>query len=117
MAASLNVSSARVAPRSVMRAAATSSITSSTVVAVERTAPMSFVLYTLSILWFHQTGHRKVKYPERPWYKHKTTPSFADILCTLRRESFMGWFSRVPCRDRRVRKQVARLVDLLGLSG
>jgi hypothetical protein len=85
--------------------------------AVERTAPMSFVLMTLSILWFHQEGHAKVQFPERTWYPHKTTPSFADILCTLRRESFMGWFSRVPCRDRRVKKKVARLVDLLSLSG
>jgi hypothetical protein len=85
--------------------------------AVERTAPMSLVLYSLCILWFHQEGHAKVKFPERPWYTHKTTSSFADILCTLRRESFLGWFSRVPCRDRRVKKKVTQLVDLLSLSG
>ena len=85
--------------------------------AVERTAPIALILYSLNILWFHQDGHKKVKYPERPWYKQKTTPSFADILCTLRRESFMGWFSRVPCNDSRVKKQVAHLVDLLSLSG
>lgn len=85
--------------------------------AVARTAPISLVLTSLCILWFHQSGHRLVKYPERPWYKHKTTPSFADILCTLRRESFLGWFSRVPCPDNRVKKQVAQLVDLLSLSG
>ncbi len=40
MADSLNVSSARVAPRSVMRAAATSAITSHTLAAVDSTAPV-----------------------------------------------------------------------------
>lgn len=85
--------------------------------AVERTAPMSLVLYTLNILWFHQEGHSKLRFPERTWYPHKTTPSFADILCTLRRETFLGWFSRVPCRDRRVKNQIAHLVELLSLSG
>jgi hypothetical protein len=85
--------------------------------AVARTAPISLVLYSLCLLWFHQDGHRRVQYPDRPWYKHKSTPSFADILCTLRRESFLGWLSRVPCPGSRVKKQVAQLVNLLSLSG
>jgi len=85
--------------------------------AVERTAPMALVLTSLGILWFHKEGHAKVHFPERPWYPHKTTPSFADILCTLRRECFLGWFSRVPCRSERVKTEVAQLVELLSLSG
>ena len=85
--------------------------------AVERTAPMSLVLYSLCIVWYHQGGHRKVKYPDRPWYERKASTSFGDILSTVRRESFMGWFSSVPCNDARVKKRVARLVDLLSLSG
>lgn len=85
--------------------------------AVERTAPMALVLTSLGILWFHQEGHAKVRFPERPWYPHKTTPSFADILCTLRRESFLGWFSRVPCKSERVKNEIAQLVELLSLSG
>lgn len=85
--------------------------------AVARTAPISLVLSSLCLVWFHQVGHRLVKYPERPWYKHKSTPSFADILCTLRRESYLGWFSCVPCLDSRVKTQVAQLVELLSLSG
>jgi DDE superfamily endonuclease len=85
--------------------------------AVERTAPMALVLYSLSILWFHQTGHQQVRFPESPWYRHKRSPSFADILCTLRRESYLNWFSRGPCRSSRIKTQVAQLVDLLSLSG
>ena len=85
--------------------------------AVARTAPLSLVLSSLCLLWFHQEGHRRVQYPDRPWYKRKSTPSFADILCTLRRESFLGWLSRVPNSARRAKKQVAQLVNFLSLSG
>jgi len=56
--------------------------------AVERTAPMALVLYSLIVLWFHQHGHRQLKYPDRPWYPSKEEPSFADQLSTLRRLSW-----------------------------
>jgi len=56
--------------------------------AVRRTAPMALVLYSLSVLWFHRTGHAHVQFPHRPWYQRKSEPSFADILSTLRLESW-----------------------------
>ena len=56
--------------------------------AVERTAPLALVLYSLIVLWFHQHGHRQVEYPHRPWYRTKKEPSFADQLSTLRRLSW-----------------------------
>ena len=55
--------------------------------AVERTAPMALIVYSLVIVWFHQTGHRFVRFPIRPWYQRKQEPSFADLLTTLRRVS------------------------------
>ena len=42
--------------------------------AVERTAPMALLLYTLIIAWFHQTGHRSLQFPDRPWYPKKRSP-------------------------------------------
>jgi SRSO17 transposase len=56
--------------------------------AVERTAPMALFLYSLSVLWFHQEGHRHVQFPYRPWYRQKREPSYADILATLRRRTW-----------------------------
>lgn len=56
--------------------------------AVQRTAPMAMVLVSLTTLWFHQQGHRHVRFPERPWYTKKKEPSFADMLTTLRRLSW-----------------------------
>jgi hypothetical protein len=54
--------------------------------AVERTAPLGMLLYSLTVLWFAEAGHRHYSPRWRPWYIHKRGPSFADILATLRRQ-------------------------------
>jgi DDE superfamily endonuclease len=55
--------------------------------AVERTAPMAMLLYSLVVLWFAREGHRRWQPLACPWYTTKTEPSFADMLNTLRRLS------------------------------
>jgi hypothetical protein len=55
--------------------------------AVERTAPMAMLLYSLIVLWFAREGHRRWQPLACPWYTSKTEPSFADMLNTLRRLS------------------------------
>ena len=62
--------------------------------AVERTAPMALLAYSLVVLWYAQTGHRTraARLPSMPWYAHKTAVTFSDMLATLRRAS---WFSRI----------------------
>jgi hypothetical protein len=55
--------------------------------AVERTAPLAMLLYSLIVLWFAQEGHRCWRPFECPWYRWKKEPSFADMLATLRRLS------------------------------
>lgn len=52
--------------------------------AVQRTAPMAMLLYTLVVVWFSKEGHRHYHPPMRPWYTGKTQASFADMLATLR---------------------------------
>ena len=51
---------------------------------VERTAPFVGAMYSLLIFWFCQHVHSTadVKLQVRPWYPHKRTLSFADILRT-----------------------------------
>ncbi len=51
-------------------------------------APMAFFLDTIVVVWFHRVGHESVRFPTRPWYRHKQEPSFADMLTTLRRMSY-----------------------------
>lgn len=55
--------------------------------AVQRTAPVAMLLYTLVVVWFSEEGHRHYRPPTRPWYVGKTQASFADMLATLRCQS------------------------------
>ena len=80
--------------------------------AVERTAPVAMVLYSLIILWFARSGHRHLLLPNRPWYRHKTQPSFADMLTTLRRECLRETFLQSPAWDRQSTKIVQSLIEL-----
>jgi DDE superfamily endonuclease len=79
--------------------------------AVERTAPMALVVYSLIVVWFHRVGHRWVRYPERPWYPHKHEPSFADMLSTLRRVSWEAKFQGLLPRSRPVQKIFAQVTE------
>ena len=54
--------------------------------AVERTAPMAMLFYSLIVLWFARAGHEHVWFPPRPWYRQKAGIGFADIMRTLRRQ-------------------------------
>ena len=75
-----------------------------TVRAVERTAPMGMVFYSLVVVWFAKTGHRSCKFPSRPWYRWKATASFLDMLVTIKRESLKEHFLRDPLLYRSSRK-------------
>jgi hypothetical protein len=63
--------------------------------AVERTAPMAMIVYSLVVVWFHQAGHKSLRFPIRPWYPRKEEPSFADMLTTLRRVSYEAKTARL----------------------
>ena len=85
--------------------------------AVRRTAPMAMVLYSLIIVWFHREGHRKVKFPDRPWYRHKEEPSFGDMLTTLRRLSWKKNFGDIVPRRGIAKKIFDRITWILCLAG
>jgi hypothetical protein len=88
-----------------------------TVQAVRRTAPMALVLYSLIVTWFHQRGHQHVKFPDRPWYRHKREPSFADMLTTLRRLSWTDHFRGLLPENRMAKKSFAQIAEFLALAG
>jgi DDE superfamily endonuclease len=81
--------------------------------AVERTAPMAMVLYSLIAVWFHRCGHRFVQFPDRPWYKKKLEPSFADMLSTVRRLSWGDKFRGVQLRGRLSKKALAQIIEFV----
>jgi len=85
--------------------------------AVERTAPMAMFLYSLTILWFDQHGHEHLQFPERTWYPHKSEPSFADMLTTLRRVTWEDKLLPVRPKCTLWKKSVDMLTYLATLAG
>ena len=63
--------------------------------AVERTTPLAFWCYSLTVLWYVAGGHREGIPQPPPWYPQKTCPSFADMLALLqgqcRQEYLTPW--------------------------
>ena len=85
--------------------------------AVQRTAPMALVLYSVIVIWFHRVGHRWLAFPDRPWYRHKEEPSFADLLTTLRRVSWQEHLSEQLPKSGLLGKSVDRLIDFASRAG
>jgi hypothetical protein len=85
--------------------------------AVGRTAPMAFFLFSMIVLWFHNLGHRVVKFPERPWYKNKEESSFADMLTTLRQQSYGDIITTLPLEEAQHKTWFARITELLSRTG
>ena len=63
--------------------------------AVQRTAPFTFLVYDLVLLWFAEVAAATDTplWIVRPWYRHKTAPSFLDMLTALRHA---GWQTARP---------------------
>jgi SRSO17 transposase len=85
--------------------------------AVQRTAPMALILYSLVVVWFHKVGHGRVCFPTRPWYRKKAEPSFADMLTTLRRVSYDEKTEGLLPRQADLKAWVAQLTELLSRAG
>jgi len=86
--------------------------------AVERTAPLAFVSYTLTVLWYvlHGQRSRAANLPTLPWYTHKAGVTFSDMLATLRRAS---WRQRLLDPDSTLadlRKRLRPLVDYVACA-
>ena len=85
--------------------------------AVKRTAPMSLLLYTLVVVWFHQGGHRFLRIPYRPWYCSKREPSFADLLTTVRRVSCEETTQPLLAKPYRLKAWITQITELLSRVG
>ena len=85
--------------------------------AVSRTAPMAFFLYSMIVVWFHSVGHQWLKFPERPWYTTKKEPSFADMLTTLRQQSCDEITATLPLEQTQHKTWLTRITELLSRTG
>ncbi len=61
---------------------------------VERAAPMSWFVGSLVVLWYAVNGHQlEQARRDRPWYRHKPEPTFADMLATCRLHLWRHWLN------------------------
>jgi hypothetical protein len=86
--------------------------------AVERTAPLALVCYSLVVLWHvqHGQGSRAARLPTMPWYRHKAGVTFSDMLATLRRASWSKRLSDPASSQRELRKRLRPLVDYVACA-
>jgi hypothetical protein len=81
--------------------------------AVQRTAPFALLVYDLVLLWFAEHAHSRITpaWPVRPWYRHKTAPSFVDMLAALRAALGPPRFLEPVCPTRRRTNSPATMPD------
>jgi hypothetical protein len=81
--------------------------------AVERTAPIALISYSLTVLWYVQQGQRSraAQLPKLPWYTHKMGIAFSDMLTTLRRASWRERLFDPASSPSDLRKRLRPLVD------
>jgi SRSO17 transposase len=84
--------------------------------AVERTAPLAMLLYSLIVIWFANHGHRHWQAPERPWYRSKRGPAFVDMLDTLRSQTLHSNFISLGLRGPGSRKIINTLQQVSSLA-
>lgn len=84
--------------------------------AVQRTAPMAMLLYTLIVHWYALEGRRHESLSIFPWYTHKSHASFADMLATLKRVSLRQRISALGLSGRGSRKTQEILENLVNLA-
>lgn len=84
--------------------------------AVERTAPLAMLLYSLIVLWFAREGHTAYQPLDCPWYTAKAEPSFADMLATLRRQSMRQKVLSLALRGPGSRKIKQLLENVLAVA-
>jgi hypothetical protein len=86
--------------------------------AVQRTAPMALWSFSLVIVWYAgwAKGRRSLPMRLAPWFRNKKAPSFADMLATLRRESWTLWVSDQAAEGSLDQKDLEPLMDAVGYA-
>ena len=86
--------------------------------AVEHTAPLAAVAYALAVRWYLEMGRPALDVAmarrRAPWYLHKRSVSFADMLAALRIDILRHQFRRMrpAARIRRISEKLSGLAGI-----
>lgn len=79
-----------------------------TPMAVKRTVPFGFLCQSLTVAWYMLNGDPsedvKARRRHAPWYRHKRSPSYGDMLVALRRAMIAVEFPRESVPEPKQRK-------------
>jgi len=65
--------------------------------AVQRAHPMAWLVGGVVVLWYAQAGIQEEQARRhRPWYKHKVSPTMADMLACCRLHLWRHWLENEP---------------------
>lgn len=86
--------------------------------AVERTAPMALLAYSLVVSWYARFGHRTrfAKSTNQPWYTDKPAITFTHMLATIRRASWSQRLLDPSASARNLRKRIRPLVEYVSTA-
>ncbi len=81
--------------------------------AIHHTLAVAFAAHAIILLWYWRNGEPAndvaIARAQAPWYIHKTTPSFNDMLAAVRREIWVERLLRNPLAEGGRRKVMALL--------
>ena len=85
---------------------------------VERAAPMAWFVGTLVVCWYvlaGQEGDQAQRH--QPWYRHKQTPTFADMLAACRLQLWQEWLNSESASKPDAEEKLAWLLEYVATSG
>jgi hypothetical protein len=84
---------------------------------VERAAPMSWFVGSLVVLWYVLSGKDGPQAQrERPWYTHKITPTFADMLASCRLHHWQRWLELKSASKAELQKRCTWLLNYIATA-
>lgn len=84
---------------------------------VERAAPMAWFVGTLVVCWYVMEGHQGPQAQRhRPWYTHKPTPTFADMLAACRLQLWQKWLHGESDRPADSQEKLAWLLEYVATA-
>ncbi len=85
---------------------------------VQRAAPMAWFVGALIVLWYTQWGYAgEQAQRQRPWYKNKERPTFADMLAACRVQLWQQWLDAEDSSQADREEKLAWLLEYVSTSG
>jgi hypothetical protein len=84
---------------------------------VQRAAPLAWFVGTLIVCWYVQAGQNGPQAQRhRPWYTHKQTPTFADMLAACRLQLWDEWLKAESGSEAAAAEKLAWFLEYVATS-